>query len=119
MEIAVTPANHSTSTTQLEQTGVPVDLGESRISNPETGGEIEHVYPELAEGSCVASDDPFHASLSTVLGRQGCGCVELGNCVCQQLHQRHIEATTAGETVEQVLLVEPVHFDDPVNGQTS
>ena len=87
--------------------GIGEALSQRRIEDPST---------LLRKTSGITVYDPGHPRPSAVFGPVLCSPVELRDGGGKRGHQVEIQGIAAGQTVEQSVLIEAGHFDDPVHG---
>ena len=77
---------------------------------------IQARSPELCEPGGVSLNDPGHAGPATVVSPTLGGLVKVSDGGRQRRHELDIEGVERRQSIEQCLLREPVHLDEPVDG---
>ena len=116
VEIAVTLADESGFPTSIEQASMAIE-GRTRVSC-QFGRQtrVEDAIALLLESGGVAVDDPRHSGGAAMIRATLRSQVELRDCRRQRGHEPEIQSVATREAVEQRVLVESVHLDDPVDG---
>ena len=70
----------------------------------------------MAETGGVVVDDGRHGVGAAAFHSLLCPLVELSDGLCRFLHQAAVQAAPPGQAVEQGVLVEALHFHQPVHG---
>ena len=115
VQVAVALADPSDVPPGVEAPGMPISAAwDAAVRRPQGGG-IENTRTLLGKAPRVAVDHPCHAfAAATIRPRRRAG-VQAGDRVGKALHQPGIQPMALGETVEEGVLVEPHHLDDPVD----
>ena len=115
MQIAVARADQPTISSGIEPFRVAIDRRPGVRRQTLAGGFVQNGGALFGKAQRVAVDDPRHAVASATIRTPLCARVQAHDRVGQALHQPGIQSMALGETVEEGVLIEPHHLDDPID----
>ena len=122
----MTLADKAALTSRLEAVGLAPQLLVTVLGQLCEGRLPDDAATELGEAGVVTLHDPSHPGEPSVVRPWGRRPVQGGDCIGQWRHRRERQLVPGGESLEEVVLPEASHFDQPFDrlsgtaeGQTS
>lgn len=113
----MTLADTAAVTPRLEKVPVALDLLSRPPGEFGTCRLVKDAGTLFGERRRVPLDDPGHPGRPTMVEAALGSLVETRNCRRQRAHHIETQASPCGKPIEQALLIETVHFDEPVHGR--
>jgi hypothetical protein len=118
MEITVTPAYEALASARVQMFVEPfIRLPHGR-RDTRRNGRVLHQGGCACKSGRIAVDHPGHARRAAAIGPVLRDFVGMRDRRRQQRHQGLVERVARGEPVEQIVLVEAHHLDEPVDRST-
>jgi len=99
----------------VEQPALTFEFEAGVAGHPAARGRIEDAGALVCEPCSIPLYDPRHAGFSTVIRLRFGAAVEPCECTGQCRHRVQAQSPARGKSIEQRLLVEARHLDDPIN----
>ena len=115
VEIAVALAHRSPALPGVKAIAVTLERGAGVHGQTLAGRRFQDSRALLDEAARVALDDPRHARLPAMFRTRLRAPVQADDRVGQAFHEPGVQLTTLGQAIEERVLVEADHLDQPIN----